>query len=513
MSDNNGPSTLQNELLAFCRSNSLADVSLQEIIERHGLTPINHCVGNYEFFLRACDNARVTEGVIQSLLEYFPRAASATNDKGHSPLHFLCQNPNVTLSIIQLFINAAPNSVRSISNQGEMPLNRLCASDKVDEAVAIQILKMLLEKCPEAVQHADNRGLLPIHRAGGMRSPEFCRMLIEAYPGSERITNADRMLPLHRACAKNSLATVKYLYNLYPDAINHATYGHYPIHCAIGGIAIDPINALEIVRFLLDCDPRVLMQKYRGRMSSIHYACQCQYNDSNIEAGIQMIKLLYNAHPEAIEDYRIASDIQRYHQQVQTFVNSELGCARQAKSQQLMMTPDDNGQLPLHKALQNNVTLGSVKLLVKGNPHAVQSPDNYGALPLHIACQHHNSTIIMQYLLDLDMRTLRAVDIDNNSALHYACRGAKYETITMLLEKYDAVSVSKRNAQKKLPIDLLWGGNVEDRESIEYTESVFRLLKACPETVMRSNVDDMTQQAKFGVCKSQIGKKRKLGAV
>ena len=81
--------------------------------------------------------------------------------------------------------------------------------------------------------------------------------------------------------------------------------------------------------------------------------------------------------------------------------------------------------------------------------------------------------------------TLRAVDYDNNTALHYACRGAKHTTIGLLLEKYDAVSVSKRNAQNKLPIDLLWESDkVRDREGMEYTESVYRLIRAYPETLM-----------------------------
>ena len=80
----------------------------------------------------------------------------------------------------------------------------------------------------------------------------------------------------------------------------------------------------------------------------------------------------------------------------------------------------------------------------------------------------------------------------------------------MLLEKYDAVSVSKQNAQNKLPIELLWESNtVNDRESIEYTESVFRLLQAYPETIMNYNAQD---RAKAGACSSQ-NKKRKLDAV
>ena len=84
----------------------------------------------------------------------------------------------------------------------------------------------------------------------------------------------------------------------------------------------------------------------------------------------------------------------------------------------------------------------------------------------------------------LDTSTLAAMDRDGNTALHLACRGARYEVIAMLLEKYDAASVSKRNAHKKLPIDLLWESNeVLDREGIEYIDSVIRLLKAYPETL------------------------------
>jgi len=175
-----------------------------------------------------------------------------------------------------------------------------------------------------------------------------------------------------------------------------------------------------------------------------------------------------------------------------------------------MMTPDENGRLPLHTALQNDVRLGAIKLLVKGNPSAVQSPDNCGALPLHIACAHHESAIVIHYLVELDTTTLETVDRDGNTALHYACHGANYDTISLLLEKYDAVSVSKRNAHKKLPIDLLLESNeVLDRESVEYLESIFRLLRAYPETVMNISTHAM-QQSSLAAFKSSGGKKRKF---
>ena len=678
-----GSNDNNSQLIELCESESLSEEGLREIIERHGLTQHNNQhISDYKFFRAACRNERVTEGIIQCLLEYSPDAASAVSENGWSPLHNACGNKNMTKGIVQLLVYAAPASVRSLTNYGDMPLHILCDNKKVGGAAAIQILKFLIEKCPESVRHADCEGRLPIHFAAGKRSPEFCRVLIEAYPGSEQITAASGVLPLLHACANNSLAAVEYLYRQYPDAINYAcTDGYYPIHHAIGGMqqkdnpaatveivrfllncdpnqkliqfqgmsllhfacgqqyndskieasiqvikvifdavpdsvrSVDneghvplhilcrnskldgatamqilnfllekypeavqhadnngilpihnaagtrspefcrliieaypgsermtntngilplhwacgknslptveylysvyreaihhvvtpggfypihpaiqgvkhrenPAAAVEIVQFLLDCDPDQKLKQFQGA-SLLRFACTQQYNDSNIEAAIQIIKILFDAHPEAIEDNRIATDIQRYHQRVQAFINGELVYSRQANDHRLMMTPDDNGRLPLHRALRNNVRLGSIKLLVKGNPSALQTVERNLAMPLHVACQHHNSASVVQYLLSLSATILDAVDRQWNTVLHYACRGAKHDTIALLLEKYDAASVSKRNAHGKLPIDMLWESNaVNDRESVEYMGSIFQLVRANPEMVVISN--------------------------
>ena len=115
----------------------------------------------------------------------------------------------------------------------------------------------------------------------------------------------------------------------------------------------------------------------------------------------------------------------------------------------------------------------------------------------------------MRYLIDIDTFAHIAVDRDGNTALHYACRGAKYGTIASFLEHYDAVSVSRQNAHGKLPIDLLWESNaVEDRNGLEYVETVFRLLKAYPETVMTGM---MNERSKSGGCLVQNKRKRKFG--
>ena len=498
-----------------CRGNSLAKVEYwhrqyPDAIHCRtagGRYPIHYAIQS----ITSRSKPAVAVKIVQFLLNCDPNQ-KLVQFQGASLLHYACgqhyydANIEAGIQMINVIFSAHPASVRSENTKGNMPLHSLCCNRKVDEAAATQILKFLLEKHSEAVRHENNIGYLPIHFASGRRSPEFCRVLIEAYPGSERITDGDyHALPLHYACGNNSLATVEYLYKLYPDAIVTPATPGYPIHFAIagktyrdgpGGIAQflrgmterdNPAAAVKIVQFLLGCDPDQKLIQFEEE-SLLHYACTRRYSDTSIEAGVQMIKILFDAHPEAIEerivDDRIMRGIQRSRQRIQAFINSQLAYARQANDHRLMMTPDDNGRLPLHVALQNNVRLGSIKLLIKGNPSAIRTIDDNGALPLHVACEHHDSVSVVGYVLGLARITRDATDSQGNTALHHACHGAKHVTIALLLEKYDAASVSKRNADDKFPIDLLWESNaVKDRESVEYMGSVFQLLRAYPEMV------------------------------
>ena len=682
---------LADELFEYCISDDISEEGIHQIIERHKeSTPDNsHEVSDYQFFRAACSDEKVTEGIIQCLLKYFPAAANYPDHDGLLPIHYACGNNYVSLGIIQLLIDAAPDSIRCGDSNSYLPLHKLCSNKELDEATALQILKLLLEKYPESIQHCENnqgylpihvaachmtnsnefcrvlidaypgseriadstgwlpfhhacthntvemvkylynlfpeaihhaaqngvcpihtaiatldvgadctnpqcvdivkfllscgpmvkyqrcwdgqsllayacsmdyesnigaaldifeiicdsnpdfireedsKGCLPLHTLCGtpsqdetsaiailrlllkkypdsvrhmnnngflpihvavvdVKSPEFFRVLIEAYPGSERIptNNVDvgGLLPFHCACMKSSLAAVEYLYKLYPDAINHAPDGLYlyPIHAAIRSVTShrrdNPEAAVDIVKFLLDCDPRVKFQKFGGITPNLSLACLLDYTDTSIDTGLEIIGAVFDANPEEIEHESFMRDDMDMHPQVRAFVNSQLDYSRQASDSHLMTTPDVNGELPLHTALQLNARLGSIILLAKGNPVAVHSSDNNGALPLHVACMYYESASVVQYLVELDTATLEAVDHENNTPLHYACNSPNYEAISLLLEKYDAVSISKRNTEGKLPIEVLWEYNELARgTSTEQTESVFRLLRAYPE--------------------------------
>ncbi len=221
-------------------------------------------------------NEKLTEGILRCLLEYFPNAVRAIGEEGRLPLQYICSNKNVTLSMVQILINAFPDSVRHENNKGMMPLHKLCRNKNLDKEVAVDILKLLLERCPESVRHAARKGL-PIQAATAFQSPGFCRLLIKAYPGSERITNDNGQIPFHHACVCNTVATVKYLYQLYPESINVAdnNNGYYPIHLSIAGPKYrdySPETAIEMVQFLLDCDPNVVLQKYQDGLP-LYWVC------------------------------------------------------------------------------------------------------------------------------------------------------------------------------------------------------------------------------------------------
>ena len=93
-------SVLLDKLTEFFRSDSLSEDSLRAIFER--LEVALH---------EACRNVRLTEGILRTLLEHFPYAASDTDTVGNTPLHNIIDNSNVTLGMVQLLIDASPESV------------------------------------------------------------------------------------------------------------------------------------------------------------------------------------------------------------------------------------------------------------------------------------------------------------------------------------------------------------------------------------------------------------------
>ena len=414
-----------------------------------------------------------------ALQETINTLGSRLSSQNSSCFHLACYNEKVTLEIVQLLHNSWPEAIRLRNNYGSLPIHRLCCNKDLDDTASLDILQFMLEIDPNLLRETNNRGRLTIHDAAQFKSTAFCKVLINAYPESLRVESGGGMLPIHEAFIGNrddTADTIQYMLELDSELINaEDSDGWLPIHFA------SEYSGAESIEFLLKFDSDAASKETNdvSRWLPLHLACINNANLSSIQA-------LYDAYPEAIfartDSSRTPLDIAR-NQPTKDFLQTQLLYARQAQDMTAMTTVDENGLLPLHHALKDNASLGSIKLLTRANPAALQVADRNGAYPVHIACEVSSAKVV-KYLVELAGDASNNVDAKNNSPLHYSCRGGNCDVIKFLLEA-NVPSVSDRNNNNKLAIHLLLecGENILDRDCLEYVETVHQLLLANPEVV------------------------------
>ena len=438
--------------------------------------------------LYLCESNNLSLGALQQIINTLGPRVSSQNP---SCFHLACRNENVTLEIVQLLHNTWPGALRLRDDAGWNPIHWLCCNEDLDETVAADILLFMVEIDPTLSRElVGDGGYLPVHLAVQYKSTIkiFCKILIDAYPESLRIESGDGLLPIHQACegkrddTADTTDTIQYMLELDSELINaEKSDGKLPIHLAA------MYGNTKSIELLLKFDPDSASKENNNvhRQLPLHLACVHDTNGSNLSS----IQVLYDTYPEAIfardgyGDTPLDDARSNGNRQAIDFLLAQLVYARQAQDMTAMATVDDDGWLPLHRALKDNASLGSIKLLARANPATLQVADQNGAYPLHIACKF-SSVKVVKYLVALAGDTLNNVDANKDSPLHYACRGGNCDVLKYLLEA-NVPSVSERNNDNKLAIHLLLecGEETFDRESMEYVETVWQLLLANPEVV------------------------------
>jgi len=451
--------------------------------------------------------------VLECLLWLSPLSIRVVDGEGCTPLLLACYNRHVTLEVVQMLYNAWLEAIGMSDSDGYFPIHELCRNQKLDESVALSLLHFMIGIDPTLVREREGEDdYLPIHLAVDGNSFEFCKVLIDAYPESLRVGRAnDGKLPIHMACRKGGTDIIHYILELYPEGINvRDGDGLLPIHHAahietvqyLLDLYPESINAVNdggmlpihlaarlgrtgIIELLLKQDPDMASKKTTNDARQLPLHLACRYG------RIEAVKVLYDALPEAILvrnghekiPIQVISNQLQNSSTIVNFLQAQLVYAHKAKDMTTMTTPDENGWLPLHHALKGKIPLGSIKLLLKGNPSAIRTVDDNLAFPLHIACQF--STVkVVRHLVELDSRIpVGRLDMNNDSVLHYACRGGNLDVLRYLVDCHGSL-VSNTNTDDKLPFHLLLECEDEQvRESLEFTEACFQLLRAHPETV------------------------------
>jgi len=343
---------------------------------------------------------------------------------------------------------------------------------------------------PTVLQLVDGQLEYPFYLAVSKKSFEFCKEIMNVYPESVK-TETHGSLPIHDACGRSTVhtETIHYLLDMYPESINiRDGSGMLPIHCAAR------YGNAKIVDLLLLHDPDAAS---KPRITSIirrfslplHEACSREY------AQLLTVQVLFDAYPQAIrardEHGKTPLDhstdrhglAKRGHETVVNFLHTQLNYARKAKDTAALSICNENGLLLLHQSLVDNAPLGSIKLLVRGSPAAINIDQ-----PLHLACEFSSAKVVQYLVRELDGGGLDQLDTNSDSVLHCACRGGNLEVVKYLLDNHTSLVPSAMvNAQNKLPIHLLCGAGMlpkVDCESPEYIEAIWQMLLANPEALM-----------------------------
>jgi len=494
----------------------------QVLIQDVGYTLPIHVIAGHK-------NVSDLQQVLEYILGYEPTSIRMEDDYSRTPLNLACSNPYMNVDIVQLLLNAWPEATRRpdmIDNSigGDqpsrcLPIHNICRN-VLDDTTSRNILRLLIDADPLSLGEKDgDTGSIPLHYAvkdraemdrlrhhtAPSRSVEFCRMFVEEYPESLTIATekgCDSRLPIHDACMHGTVDVVEYLLHMAPDSINSRSIirdeqdvidddntrnrcGSLPIHRAAEG------GKADIIKLLLKHDPHAAEKKtsVKHRLP-LHVAC------SKSKMDFDSVKILYDVYPEALclydDDSHKPYDLAREERtqfgldnhtrevanpHVIRFLQTQLAYAQRAQDTVAMSTPDEEGHLPLHRALvKGDASLGSIKLLLKGNPDALQT-----ATPVYIACCYCTADIV-QFLMETS--GLDVCDSNKDYPLHHACRAANLDVIKYLV-KSNTPAVSETNDDNKLPFQLLIESDKEqlNRESSEYTEACFLLLRAHPETV------------------------------
>jgi ankyrin repeat protein len=350
----------------------------------------------------------------------------------------------------------------------------------------------ILEKNPRVVLEQGRWGNTLLHWAAVRSSPEFCKVLLEFDPTREslHLRNVGGNSPLLDACFHSNLDTARFLLEIHPGGIYEMDIdGYNCLHLLLSASNFDDCERLiEFVESLLKNAEWLISAPTRdgNRNLPLHVA----FKEGN---SLCVLQFLYNIWPEVIymansrgltplAEAMLSDGYENDEQQdaVISFFQDQLAIVDEARND---TTPDERGQLPIHRAMLNvDLPLGTVKLMI--NPRNVLVADRLGQTPLHIACQHCTFNIIYCLVGAHPRRTLLIPDSSGDLPLHVACRYGygRFSVVKWILGRA-ASGVSVENDNGKLPVEMLLYEADCDRNSLEYVQAVYALIRAHPESV------------------------------
>ena len=270
-----------------------------------------------------------------------------------------------------------------------------------------------------------------------------------------------------------------YIAKRYPDACRQRdVWGMLPLHYA------SLIADVDIVKALYDAYPRALFARDRAdnNESEVAISIEAMDNDTNALYPIDF-QWHWDMVVGGVDDPELTmrGALELLHQDVNDEAVDFLSTQRDwicNISSKIERGSDVGGDLM--QALDNpDVSIGSWKYVFDKFSLELSSLNQNGENLLHIAVRAARPELIA--LLAKECGSLLSLpDNDGNCPLHRACIEWQPEIVESLLPS----SANCRNNNGELPLQLLVTTSAErNRESVDYVNAVYHLLKCSPDTV------------------------------
>jgi ankyrin repeat protein len=182
------------------------------------------------------------------------------------------------------------------------------------------------------------------------------KILLEEYPNAATTSDADGAYPFMYACAWNEgIELVDFLHQLNPTSIQISDmYGFTALHYA------SYVGSYDVIKYIIDKNSNACQQTNNYGVLPLN-ACVI-----NTRCGINAIKLIFKAYRSAISIF------------------------------------DDDGKIPLHKAVQSG-TFETIQYIHRKYPEGAYVADNEGLLPLHLLPLRSDKSIeVQEYVLNMN---------------------------------------------------------------------------------------------------------------
>ena len=494
---------------------------------------------------RSLKSDRDTQAKVDFILENDPKSIDRKDRASNLPLHAACSAYTADLSLIRRVFDLHPEAVAARNDKGRFPIHEFLSTDRWGTSSGAEIVEFLVAQFPASLKLADYDGMLPLHHAcKNSYSVDIVIFLLGAYVEGIKVDSPKYGLPLHCAVTgfndSNTRKIIDFLLSVYPEAIgvrnetvgtplevsecpdtfvtilryrySGKTHPHHCLHHALRDEAI--LNPTKVVQFFIENFGGNVKQIDNFGRHPLHVAA------SSPRAWQEVVKELLKVHPAAamhqdkqgciplhlffcngaslvdsvqvgifdklagiVDDSELFKMVESMHDGIFDEVEKKV-----AKMRESLKVMDRNGCLPLHYACRYGTDTRVLTKMLALHPDAVKVRDRNGCIPLHVACRRGVLSVEgVKLLVNCDNTTAQLADNDRELPLHKACRGGHLEIINYLLEQHAPAS-GMRNASGYLPIHTLCrkSGKAElsAMDTPEYTETLFRLLRAHPEAVV-----------------------------